>query len=83
MDTYALAVRLLKSQLGPGYHSDAFDRERPLLGEVPELDSMAVVGLLTAVEEELGISIADDEVTADHFLTVGAFVDFVDAQLSR
>ena len=49
----------------------------PLLGAVPEFDSMAVVTVLTMVEEEFGIEIQDDEVSADIFETVGSLADFV------
>ena len=62
-------------QLGP--RATALDATSPLLGALPEFDSMAVVNLLTAVEEQFGIAIADDEVSADIFATVGTLVDFV------
>ena len=52
-------------------------RETELLGNIPEFDSMAVVTVLTALEEQLGITIDDDEVGASLFLSVGTLVDFV------
>ena len=51
--------------------------ETPLLGAVPELDSMAVVVILTTLEEELGIAIDDDEVDAEIFETYGNLLTFV------
>jgi acyl carrier protein len=82
MDTTAQVIRLLCSQLGPAYADGRFDRDSALLGSVPEFDSMAVVGLLTAIEEHFGVAIADDEVSADHFMTVGTLVDFVEGKLA-
>ncbi len=55
----------------------AFTRESELLGAVPEFDSMAVVSLIAALEERLGIVVDDDDITAETFETVGNLVDFV------
>ncbi len=57
------------------------DRNTPLLGSLPELDSMAVAWVVAALEDELGIVIEDDEVSAEVFATVGSLVDFVAAKL--
>jgi len=54
-----------------------FDRQTPLLGAVPELDSMAVVALITTLEERLGIELPDDEIDAAAFASVGTLADFV------
>ena len=56
--------------------ADAFGPETGLFGELPELDSMAVAGLLTELEDRLGIMIDDDEMDADMLGTFGALVDF-------
>jgi acyl carrier protein len=56
--------------------ADAFGPETGLFGELPELDSMAVAGLLTELEDRLGIMIDDDEIDADMLGTFGALVDF-------
>jgi acyl carrier protein len=82
MDTTTQVIRLLCAQLGPVYEAARFDRASELLGVVPELDSMAVVGLLTAIEDRFGIVIADDEISADHFQSVGTLVDFVESKLA-
>ena len=49
----------------------------PLFGALPELDSMAVAGLLTELEDRLGIIIDDDEVDGDLFATFGSLATFV------
>lgn len=56
------------------------DASSPLLGAVPEFDSIAVVNVITAVEQEFGIVIEDDDLTADVFETLGSFVAFVDSK---
>ena len=53
-----------------------FDRDTELFGALPELDSMAVAGLLTEMEDRLGILIEDDEVDGDMLETFGALVEF-------
>ena len=57
-------------------HEDA-----PLLGAVPELDSMAVVTLITALEEHFGITVEDDEIGASAFETLGSLTRFVETKL--
>lgn len=53
-----------------------FGAETGLFGSLPELDSMAVAGLLTEMEDRLGIVIDDDEVDGEMLETFGALVDF-------
>ena len=48
-----------------------------LLGGIPEFDSMAVVTVITALEDNYGFVVDDDEISADTFATVGTVVDFV------
>lgn len=50
----------------------------PLFGNIPELDSMAVATVLTAIEDRFHILIDDDEVTGELFETVGALAAFVE-----
>lgn len=54
-----------------------FSADTPLLGELPELDSMAVIAVINAVEERFGIAVPDDEVDGNSFATVGTVVEFV------
>jgi len=55
---------------------DAFRPETPLFGSLPELDSMAVAGVLTELEDRLGILIEDDEVSGEMLETFGALTSF-------
>jgi acyl carrier protein len=74
-------LRLIDDVLGLGGRSQSFTSDTPLLGALPELDSMAVVGLLTALEERFGFFIADDEIDGNVFATVGTFTRFVQDKL--
>lgn len=59
---------------------EAFTSDTGLFGHLPELDSMAVAGLLTEVEDRLGIVIEDDEVDGEMLETYGALLAFVQAK---
>ncbi len=58
----------------------AFDDNTPLFGALPELDSMAVAGVLTEMEDRLGILIEDDDIDGDTMETFGSLVRFADAK---
>lgn len=51
-----------------------------LLGAIAEFDSMAVVTVITQLEENFGLYIDDDEISADIFETVGNLTSFVQAR---
>lgn len=74
-------LRLLDDVLGLNGRAQAFTPETPLIGALPELDSMAVVGLLTTLEERFGFIIADDEIDGSVFASVGSFTRFVQDKL--
>ena len=67
-------------QLGDGVRQ--VDGATTLLGSILEFDSMAVVSLITAIEEHFGIVIEDDEISAETFRTVGSVYDFVSHKLN-
>ena len=68
---------ILRDSLQLGSAADGLTMDSGLLGHIPEFDSMAVVTILTMVEEEFDCEIEDDEVSADIFETVGTLVGFV------
>lgn len=70
--------QVLDSTLGLHGRAQGFTAATPLLGALPELDSMAVAYLITALEEQLGIAIADDEIEGAVFATFGSLVAFVE-----
>jgi acyl carrier protein len=73
-------LRLLDEVLSLGGRAARFDSATPLLGAIPELDSMAIVSLIAAIEENFGISVDDDDIDGDTFATVGSLVDYISAK---
>ena len=69
--------QVLGETLQLGSRSDHFTEETPLFGAIPEFDSMAVVTVVTALEERFGIFVEDDEIEAEVFATVGSLTAFV------
>lgn len=69
--------RILRDTLQLGDRAKDLTEASPLLGAIPELDSMAVISLITMIEDEFGITVSDDEVSADTFETVGSLARFV------
>ncbi|MFC3460116.1 MULTISPECIES: acyl carrier protein [Massilia] len=68
---------LLIDVLNLGPAGQALDADSPLLGSLPELDSMAVVTLIGALDEHFGIAIDDDDISASTFATLGSLARFV------
>jgi len=82
MDAFAIAKDLLRSALQLGARVDQLTPETPLLGNFAEFNSLTVVGLIAGVEEQTGAAVADDEISADIFQTVGSFADFIAQKLA-
>ncbi|GAA1613229.1 acyl carrier protein [Actinoplanes couchii] len=72
---------VLVSVLGIEDRAATIDAGTELLGNLPELDSMAVLELVAALEERFGVVIDDDEVTAEVFDTLGSLSELIDAKL--
>ncbi|QKG71695.1 acyl carrier protein [Erythrobacter mangrovi] len=60
-----------------------FDADTGLFGHLPELDSMAVAGLLTELEDRLDITIDDDEVDGEMLETYGSLLAFAEAKAAE
>lgn len=73
---------LLGKALGLGPRAEQLTRDTPLLGALPELDSMAIATLLTALEDEFGIIIDDEDVSAELFETLGSLADFLTGKVA-
>lgn len=82
MNVESQVLRVLDDVLSLEGRSSGFTRETHLLGAIPELDSMAVVSLITALEDGFGIVVDDDDVDGDTFASVGSLVDFVTAKMA-
>ncbi|MCU0924188.1 MAG: phosphopantetheine-binding protein [Burkholderiaceae bacterium] len=80
MDVTREVITVLSEVLSLGSRGAAFDRNTALLGAIPELDSMAVVTLITTLEERFGFVVDDDDLDGSVFATVGTLADFVGAR---
>jgi acyl carrier protein len=72
---------ILKQHLQLGNSVASFIYTTPLLGALPELDSMGVVNIITAIEENFGCVIEDDEISAEVFETFGSLLEFIKSKL--
>ena len=81
MDIEKLLINILKQQLQLGEKANQFTLDTVLLGALPEMDSIGVVNIITALEEQIGCIIEDDEIDADVFATLGSLVEFVKQKL--
>ncbi len=68
---------LMKEILQIGNRADKLQPSTPLLGNLPELDSMAVATLIAGIEDHFGIYVEDDEISAETFETFGSLCEFV------
>ena len=80
-DTDARLRAILRDVLGlQAAQVAAFEDDTGLFGTLPELDSMAVAGLLTEMEDRLEIVIDDDEVDGELLETYGNLLAFAIAK---
>ena len=68
-----LIVTALGLDVNPAEISD----DETLFGEGMDLDSMATLEIVAAIEEEFGITVEDDELTAELFDSVDALAEYV------
>lgn len=83
MSTLSDVLQVLDASLGLQGRSAGFDAATPLIGALPELDSMAVVSVIGALEEHFGVMLPDDELDGTVFATVGSLAAFMDDLLQR
>jgi acyl carrier protein len=82
MNTTERIKGVLRDTLNLGERAGALTADSPLLGGIPEFDSMAVVTVITMLEDEFGITVEDDELSADVFATVGSLCRFLEGKLA-
>ncbi len=68
---------ILRDTLQLGSRADRLEPTSALMGSLPELDSMAVVTVIAALEDQCGIVVDDDDISAETFATFGSLVEFV------
>jgi acyl carrier protein len=74
---------ILSDVLSLGERKNSLKEDSNLLGSLPELDSMAVVNVITAMEEHFDIAVDDDEISARTFETLGSLTRFVKQKLAE
>jgi acyl carrier protein len=74
-------IQVLERVLNLRGRTSTFNLDTPLLGSLPELDSMAVVAVITALEDRYGFTVEDDEIDGAAFASVGSLVRFVEEKL--
>ncbi len=72
---------VLKDSLQLAERAATLHEDSGLLGELPELDSMAVVSIITALEDRYGFMVDDDEISAETFETLGSLARFVEYKI--
>jgi len=74
--------QILADVLQLGERADGFCEETALLGALPEFDSMAVISIITSLEEQYDFDVNDDEIDGEVFETLGSLVAFVENKLA-
>jgi acyl carrier protein len=82
LDVQLQVLNILDEVLSLNGRLAAGATQTPLLGAVPELDSMAVAAVLGMIEERFGIVLDDDEIDGSVFATVGSLSDFINSKLA-
>lgn len=77
MITLGDVIQLVVEVLQLGDQAQYFNENTQLLGAIPEFDSMAVVSVITAAEDNFGLVVDDDEITAEIFETLGSLHEFL------
>lgn len=70
-------LRVLEDTLQLQGRSARFDAGTALLGSLPELDSMAVLAVISGLEAHFGITLRDDQLSGERFATVGSLCELV------
>ncbi|MCK5697365.1 MAG: acyl carrier protein [Gammaproteobacteria bacterium] len=81
MSVLSDVLALLEETLQIDTHD--MDESTELLGGIAEFDSMAVVLVITSLEETLNVTVEDDEISAEAFETIGSLVNFVEQKQSE
>lgn len=83
MDIEQEIIGILSSVLQLGERGSGISVEMRLLGSIPEFDSMSVVAVINALEEQFDLTVYDDELDASVFESVASLIEFVREKLSQ
>lgn len=82
MNSLDLTRDLLRQCLQLGARADTLTADTPLLGNFPEFNSLTVVALVSAIEEQLGCEVSDTEINEELFRTVGSLSGFIEEKMA-
>lgn len=72
---------LLAHTLGMSEVPPSWTDDMPLFGNIPDLDSMAIVGLITAIEEHFAVEFVNEDMTMDTFANLANLAAIVQGKL--
>ena len=75
MDSLDLAKQILVSNLQ--LENVDLTPGTQIMGNFPQFNSLSIAGIVAAIEDEVGCTIEDEEITAELFETVGTLADFI------
>ena len=75
-------IFVLSTTLGIQDQAWSLNADTHLLDSLPELDSMAIVELIVALEDQFDIEFDEDDVTAEVFTSIGSLAAFIDTHYS-
>lgn len=81
LDTKKEILAILDEVLSLKGRATAFSEQTVLLGAIPELDSMAVLALISMLEERFELMVDDDEIDGATFATLGSLIEYVNGKL--
>ncbi|WP_295762705.1 acyl carrier protein [Undibacterium sp.] len=81
MNSIDTVKRILIDVLNLGIAGQTMNAESHLLGAYAELDSIAVISLISRLEEHFGFDVEDDEINGHVFETLGTLSAFVNSKL--
>ena len=76
-----ILISIIVEALGLAEDEIELSSDSRILGAIPEFDSMALVAVLTGVEEQFGFRVEDEEISAETFETLGTLAAFVSGKL--
>lgn len=76
-------LRVLDHSLSLKGRALAFQGNTRLLGDLPELDSMAVLAFIEGLESHFGVTFRDDSITSDSFATVDSVCALVQSAIDE
>jgi acyl carrier protein len=80
MATFEQVRQIVGDVLQLGERTAKLEPETALLGNIPEFDSIAVVSVITALEDQLHIFVEDDDITGETFETLANLTAFVQSK---